>query len=261
MTKKQWTLIDKLKSADHGYWLGVTFFGLVLVFIVYLGVKMSQKLMNAQDMPVSTLQIIGTRPYSSDLEIHQVLRDLANNESFFSLNVNQVQQKIENINWVKRAAVRRQWPNGLIIHVTDQVPVAYWNDDYLLNDSGEIFNASQDRIQQWLPHFSGPDEISKTVLTGYQALWPLLKSEGLTLSEVMLTPRQSWNIILGNGSKLVLGRGNDVMRNVRIERFLKVYKHVLPNVENIDYVDLRYDAGFAVNWKKQPGEQAKNEQG
>jgi len=261
VNKRPHAVIERIKNADHGFWLGVTFFALVIVFIAYLGHKMTQKLMNAQDMPVSTLQIIGTRPYSSDLEIHKALRELANNESFFSLNVNQVQKTIENIDWIKRAAVRRQWPNGLVIHVTDQVPVAYWNDEHLLNEGGEVFTAPQDRIKQWLPHFSGPNTISKTVLTGYQALWPLLQSEGLTLSEIVLTPRQSWQVTLGNGSKLVLGRGNDVIRNMRIERFLKVYKHVLPDVNDIDYVDLRYDAGFAVNWKKQSGEHAKNEQG
>lgn len=217
--------------------------------------------MNAQDMPVSTLQIIGTRPYSSDLEIHQALRQLSDNESFFSLDVNEVQKELENIEWIKRIAVRRQWPNGLIIHVTDQEPVAYWNDNELLNANGEVFNAPQDRIKQWLPHFSGPNEISQDVLAGYDVLWPLLQSEGLNLSEIMLTPRHSWNVTLGNGTKLVLGRGNNVIRNVRIERFLKLYKHVLPKVQNIDYVDLRYDAGFAVNWKKQLGEKAKNEQG
>ncbi|MGB1298736.1 MAG: cell division protein FtsQ/DivIB [Psychrobium sp.] len=261
MSKRQLTLWQKFKLVDHFYWSGVLFFGLVIVFIVYLGHKMTEKMMNAQDMPVSTLQIIGTRPYSSDLEIHQVLWKLSENESFFSLNVEDVQQRLENIPWIKRVAVRRQWPNGLIIHVTDQSPVAYWNETQLLNDSGEVFSAPTDRISSWLPHFSGADDIASNVLSGYRALWPLLESEGLTLSEISLTPRQSWNVTLANGSKLVLGRGNDVIRNVRMERFLKVYKHVLPQGKQIDYVDLRYDAGFAVNWKKQLGDTANNEQG
>lgn len=261
MSKGQLTRWQKFKQLDHAYWSGVLFFVLVIGFIVYLGHKMTEKMMNAQDMPVSTLQIIGTRPYSSDLEIHQALWELSESESFFSLNVKDVQQRLQEIPWIKRVAVRRQWPNGLIIHVTDQVPVAYWNDEQLLNDKGEVFSAPVDRINQWLPHFSGPDNTSKQVLTGYRALWPLLDGEGLTLSDIALTPRQSWSVTLGNGSVLVLGRGNDVIRNVRMERFLKVYKHVLPHGKDIDYVDLRYDAGFAVNWKKQLGDTANNEQG
>ncbi len=261
MSNKKEIFISKIKNADHGYWAGIVFFILILLFIGYLGHKMTLKLMNAQDMPVSTLQIIGSRPYSNDLDIHNVLQELSKSESFFSLDVNEVQKRLEGIAWIKRVAVRRQWPNGLIIHVTDQVPIAYWNDEYLLNDNGEIFKAQQERLTRWLPHFFGPDDVSKIVLTGYQALWPLLDSEGLILSEIMLTQRQSWNVTLGNGSKLVLGRGNDVIRNMRIERFLKVYKHIMPQVSDINYVDLRYDAGFAVNWKKQSGVKAQNEQG
>jgi len=250
-----------MQHADHGYWAGVVFFIFILVFIVYLGHKMTLKLMDAQDMPVSTLQIIGLRPYSDDSEIHSVLQAMSNEESFFSLDVNNVQKQLENIDWIKRVAIRRQWPNGLVIHVTDQTPVAYWNDAYLLNDNGKIFKAQQERITQWLPHFFGEDDVSKTILNGYQALKPLLESENLALSEIMLTPRQSWNVTLGNGSKLVLGRGNSVIRNMRVERFLKVYKHILPQVNDINYVDLRYDAGFAINWKKESGVKTNNEQG
>lgn len=261
MSNKKDILILKIKNADHTYWAGIAFFIVILMFIAYLTHKMSLKLMSAQDMPISTLQIIGVRPYSNDLDIHHVLQELSESESFFSLDVNEVQKKLEDIAWIKRVAVRRKWPNGLIIHVTDQVPIAYWNDEYLLNDNGEIFKAQKDRLTNWLPQFFGPDEVSKKVLIGYQALWPLFDSEGFTLSEIMLTQRQSWNITLNNGGKLVLGRGNDVIRNMRIERFLKVYKHIMPQVNDINYVDLRYDAGFAVNWKKQSGVKAQNEQG
>lgn len=261
MRIKRNKLLKKIRHLDHSYWAGVVFFAFILIFIGYLGHKMTLKLMDAQDMPVSTLQIIGLRPYSDDLEIHNVLQTMSNEESFFSLDVNNVQKQLENIDWIKRVAIRRQWPNGLVIHVTDQTPVAYWNDEYLLNDNGKVFKAQQERITQWLPHFFGTDDVSNTILNGYKALKPLLESEDLTLSEIMLTPRQSWNITLNNGSKLVLGRGNGVIRNMRMERFLKVYKHVLPKVNDINYVDLRYDAGFAINWKKESGVKANNEQG
>lgn len=254
-------LLEKVQHVDHSYWSGVGFFIFVLIFIAYLGHKMALKLMDAQDMPVSTLQIIGLRPYSDDSEIYRVLQSMSNEESFFSLDVHTVQKQLENIDWIKRVAIRRQWPNGLVVHVTDQTPVAYWNDDYLLNENGKVFKAQQDRITKWLPHFFGADDVSNTILNGYQALKPLLESEDLTLSEIMLTPRQSWSITLNNGSKLVLGRGNSVIRNMRVERFLKVYKHVLPQVNDINYVDLRYDAGFAINWKEKSGVKTNNEQG
>jgi len=89
----------------------------------------------------------------------------------------------------------------------------------------------------------------------------LLTSEGFTLNAITLSPRQSWQITINDDLNLVLGRVNTVIRNARVERFLKVYKHVINKSRLINYVDLRYDTGFAVNWKSQPGDKANNEQG
>ena len=261
MNVKQQNIMQRLKSADHAFWAGVLFFCLVLLGIAVLSNKMVQKLMSAQDMPLSTLQISGTRPYSSDLEIQQALRQLSENESFFSLDVKRVQQKLEQLPWIDKVSVRRQWPNGLSIHVIDQEPVAYWNDEYLLNNNGDIFLAPQEKITVQLPRFYGPKHVPMAVLTGYRALLPLFVDEKLQLEQVILNKRESWKIILTNGSQLILGRGNDVIRNSRVERFLKVYKHVMPVDKQINYVDLRYDTGFAVNWKKTAGDKANNEQG
>ncbi|MDP2561465.1 cell division protein FtsQ/DivIB [Psychrobium sp. 1_MG-2023] len=221
---------------------------------------MYQKLMNAQDMPLSTLQITGTRPYSSDLDVQQALMPLSEKESFFSVEMTDVKETVELVPWIKEATVRRQWPNGLIIHVTDQMPVAHWNEQHLLNIDGDVFLAPKDKIEQVLPQFYGPDNVPKDVLVGYRALLPLFLAEGLKLKEIHLSERESWSVILADGTKLILGRANKVIRNARVERFLKVYKHVIPPSKAINYVDLRYDTGFAVNWKDLPGDRAQNEQ-
>lgn len=243
------------------FWAGVVFFVLVLVSLSYVASTMHQKLMSAQDMPISTLQITGERAYSNDQEVQLALSDLSTNESFFSLDVASVKTKVEQVPWIAQAAVRRQWPNGLSIHITDQQPAAFWNEQSLINSEGEIFQAQMARITSPLPQFYGPNNVPKAVLEGYQALLPLFDSEGLAINRIELSERESWTVILEDGTQLILGRVNTVMRNARIERFLQVYKHVIPNERSINYVDLRYDSGFAVNWKKQPGDKASNEQG
>jgi len=253
--------LKTITKADGVFWAGVLFFVLVLLGLSYIANGMYGKLMSAREMPISTLQITGQRDYSRDSEVQKALSDLSINESFFSLNVAAVQKKIEQVPWIEQAAVRRQWPNGLSIHITDQQPAAYWNRDSLVNSKGDIFRAPMARISSQLPLFLAPNNVSKAVLEGYRALLPLFTSEGLDISRIELTERESWRVILADGTKLILGRGNTVMRNARIERFLRVYKHIIPSEKSIDYVDLRYDSGFAVNWKKQPGDRASNEQG
>ncbi len=253
--------VQRIKNADTAFWAGVVFFVVVSIGLIYLANLMYQKLMSAQDMPISTLQITGERAYSNDEEVQLALSELSTHESFFSLDVMSVKAKVEQVPWIAQAAVRRQWPNGLSIHVTDQQPAAYWNDGRLINDKGEIFDAPLQRIEVPLPQFFGPNNVPHAVLEGYRALLPLFDSEGLTINRIELSERESWQVVLEDGTKLILGRVNTVMRNARIERFLQVYKHVIPNEREINYVDLRYDSGFAVNWKAQPGDKASNEQG
>jgi len=248
-------------KAALGYWAGMVFFVVVIIGLTYVANRLYQKLMSAQEMPISTLQISGHRAYSTDSEVQQALSELSDNESFFSLDVSRVQQQIEQVPWIDSAAVRRRWPNGLSIHIIDQDPVALWNELSLVNSKGEIFTAPRARLRRELPSFVAPNEVPKEVLSGYQALLPLFESEGLVVKRVELTERQSWQLILGDGTRLILGRENTVIRNARIERFLRVYKHLIPNDKSIDYVDLRYDSGFAVNWNTEPGDKASNEQG
>jgi len=130
------TMKSNLGQADRGFWCGVIFFVLVLAGISYLGNQMYKHLMNTREMPLSALTLSGERQYSKDQEVQQVLAVLSDQESFFSLNVDQVKNLVEQIPWIAKASVRRQWPNGLQIHVVDQVPVGFWNDRSLLNVKG-----------------------------------------------------------------------------------------------------------------------------
>lgn len=261
MVQRLTRLKNRLRQAELGFWSGVLFFIIVLAGISYLGNQMYLNLMSTRQMPLSSLTLTGDRQYSNDQDVQRVLARLSDQESFFSLGVDQVKDLVEQIPWVAKVSVRRQWPNGLQIHIVDQVPVGYWNDRSLLNASGEVFAAQQARISDKLPRFYGPDKTATTVLAGYRALYPLLTNEGFTLNEIKLSPRQSWQITVNDDLNLVLGRVNTVIRNARVERFIKVYKHVIKKTRPINYVDLRYDTGFAVNWKLQPGEKENNEQG
>lgn len=253
--------LHKAKSIDGAFSAGVVFFIVVVVGLSFVASAFYDKLMDAQQMPVSTLQITGERLYSTDTEVQQALSELSDNESFFSLNVDKVKLLVEQVPWINHVAVRRQWPNGLSIHVTEQVPAAHWNSSQLVNTYGEIFEAPVSRININLPQFFAPNNVPKDVLEGYRALLPLFESEGLKVEKIELSERESWTIFLEDNTRLIVGRGNKVIRNARLERFLQVYKHAIPNDKSINYVDLRYDSGFAVNWKKQPGEKASNEQG
>jgi cell division protein FtsQ len=59
-------------------------------------------------------------------------------------------------------------------------------------------------------------------------------------------------MLLSNGVELRLGR-NDTER--RIQRFVKVFSmRNAPNIDDVEYIDLRYPNGFAMKNKTSQGE-------
>jgi len=63
------------------------------------------------------------------------------------------------------------------------------------------------------------------------------------VERVVLTQRHAWQLRLGNGLHVMLGRDAD-LAEARLRRFVETY----PSVEKRkhDYVDLRYPNGFAL---------------
>ena len=62
--------------------------------------------------------------------------------NFITLQMAQAQAAFESAPWVRRAVVRREFPNLLHVTLQEHVPAAYWGKDgkQLLNVQGEIFD-------------------------------------------------------------------------------------------------------------------------
>ncbi len=56
--------------------------------------------------------------------------------------------------WVRKVALRRQWPRRLEVTIEEHSPLARWNDAGLVNAQGEVFVADYDGE---LPQFDGPE--------------------------------------------------------------------------------------------------------
>ncbi|MEI7431773.1 MAG: FtsQ-type POTRA domain-containing protein, partial [Betaproteobacteria bacterium] len=46
--------------------------------------------------------------------------------NFFSVNLEGLRQSLEQLPWVRRAEVRRQWPSRIEVSIEEHVPVAFW---------------------------------------------------------------------------------------------------------------------------------------
>ncbi|MDO6686913.1 MULTISPECIES: cell division protein FtsQ/DivIB [unclassified Agarivorans] len=241
------TLSDQQKQQTD-YWAGVVFFVLVLLSLAYGVYSVYNSVSDKQLSPMNRLLVSGKRDYVLDNELQESLAALPEAGNFFSLNVSEVKQQLELLPWVKQVTVRKQWPDKLSIALREQQVVARWNNAALLNKQGQIFEAPQQRVVNKLATLSGPDEQAGAVLTTFEQLQRVLQRHQLIIVGLALNERHAWQVELAGGMVLKLGKEDKLNR---IERFVAVYPQLKQDA--VEYIDLRYDTGFAVGWKKQEG--------
>lgn len=227
-------------------WLGFTFFVLVMVLLGYMWHSLVQWLEDEQQVPLKTILIGGERNYLVDEDIRKVIRK-GHKGSFFELNVDEAHADVEALPWVYKVSVRKEWPDTLRVYVVEQVPVAKWHDDMLLNQYGGSFQAKVPGDLQDLPMLLGPGGSEQTALEGYRAMQGLLNGSGLSIVELSLSERFAWQLRLQNDIDLNLGRTEFMGR---LQRFIDIYPLLLKDEKTVSYVDLRYDTGLAVGWNE-----------
>ena len=169
--------------------------------------------------------------------------------SFFTVDLEAVRGSFESVPWVRRATVRRVWPDRLQVTIEEHRPMALWGDSRLVNTHGELFTANLDEAEDRgpLPQFAGPEGSHPAVLQRYADLGRWLAPLERKPLAVTLSPRYAWSTRLDDGSTLLLGRDQGVPIETRIARWVAVYPRVRTRLERqADVVDLRYPNGFAL---------------
>lgn len=228
---------------------GITFLFVVLWGLWSLFGGIWNWLESEQNVPLNSILISGDRTFIQDDEVEQLIRR-SQKGSFIELQVDDVHDKLLNMPWVYRASVRKEWPDTLRIYLVEQVAVAQWNDDMMLNQYGQSFQARVPKELAHLPVLFGPGGSEKTALEGYRAMQGLLNAANLDIVEMFLSERYAWHLTLGNKIDLNLGRTEFIDR---LQRFIDIYPLLLRNEKTVKYVDLRYDTGLAVGWNESTG--------
>ena len=170
--------------------------------------------------------------------------------NFFTVNLDAVRAAFEKLPWVRKAEVRRRWPNGLELTIEEHVAAARWKhaesaEARLVNREGEVFAAASNAK---LPLFVGPEGTAPLILARYHEMQPLLAPIGRQPQSLALSPRQAWQMKLDDGVLLDLGRDQAKSRvNERLQRFAAVYGQAAERLKaRGDVIDLRYPNGFAM---------------
>ena len=75
--------------------------------------------------------------------VEAVVRDELSG-TFFTMNLDRSRAALARVPWVRKVALRRQWPQRLEVEIEEHAPLARWNDAALVNAEGEVFVADYD---------------------------------------------------------------------------------------------------------------------
>lgn len=230
-------------------WLQVGM-GAVIVLLAALVPWGTGKVLGAMDQQILAIDVQGELIGDSQVAIERAAGKWIG-KSYFATDLSEIKDSLERRPWVQSAAVRRVWPDRLVIDIREKKPLAYWTDGRLVSRTGELFAPGNPEVAGRLPRLAGPDERVRDVIRMAQTMSEQLVGHGLNFAGLSLEQRGAWTLQLANGIEVVLGRDQVEQR---FERFITVYETRLASrSDEVSRVDARYTNGVAVQWKAEQG--------
>lgn len=196
--------------------------------------------------PIRQIHIQGQLIHETPQKIQKIVQEKLTG-GFFSLNLLPVKQAILMQPWIQHVSFRRVWPSTLTLRITEQQAVARFGNKGVLNSDGQVFYPNEKTIPTNLPRLECAENQLQGLLNFYRSADLLVKLLNLSVMEITENVTNSWNLILSNQIKVILGR-DEVL--TRFKRFVAIYPKItsLSN-RSIISVDLRYPNGVSVAYQ------------
>jgi len=222
--------------------------GVLLLAALGLGCYfLVQRLLPYANLPIADVRLEGHLSYVSPQAVQKRIAPFRE-ASFLSVDLAGIRDELEGMSWIAKAEVRRVWPDHLVVHLEEQLPVARWGDEALLNNQGQAFAPNAVSHYEHLPQLAGPQQAQEKVMQQYHLLNQMLRPLGFSIARLELRERGSWQVMTHQGIELLLGRDNLLGK---MRRFGAIYEKSLKEQKaNIARIDLRYANGLAVAWRE-----------
>jgi len=228
--------------ARTGRWLTAA------AFLLSMGVMFSvlSVALTAPDaLPLRVIKIHGTFTHLHNSDLEQAIAGLTR-RGFFTVDVGKIRQRSEALAWVESVSVRRIWPDRLDLTVRERQPLAFWNDDALIDQQAAIFRPASLPVSKTLPYLRGPETQAEFMLQRLAKFKRLLAAVDEDVLQLVLDKRGSWSLTTRSGVHVRLGTGQVAQRLQRLVQYLPDLQSQLD--KKAVSVDLRYTNGFAVHY-------------
>lgn len=250
---------NRRMQEDEGFWDRPVLMNLVADVLIVFGVAVLlwAAVAGVKRLPFYPLREVvvvsdGTHVSRAQIE-HAARTTLSGN--LLSLNLDEARSAFEKLPWVRRAEVRRHWPDALELVIEEHVAAARWlrpdsnGDGRLVNTRGELFVATAaDSGSEVLPAFSGPDGSSAAMLERLRDFDGRLATISRKPVELTLSARAAWQVRLDNGVIIDLGRDQPKLPLAeRVDRFVTHFAAARDKAGiAVAAVDMRYPNGLVL---------------
>jgi len=196
------------------------------------------------DRPVTSFVVKGEITIAQRAALERVLSE-AGLEGVLSSDLADVSRAVEALSWTRQVSVRRRWPDGFEIGLSQARPIARWGDAAFISTSGEKLVLPDE--YPGLPLFHVALATPQAAMEAYRMLEQVASREGLTIRTLEQSAHGEWTVELADGPTVLLGAEG---LNERMHRFLLLKRRVLEEAEApAVYVDARYASGVAVRFE------------
>ena len=219
-----------------------------LLSFVALTLLAADHLYRPDTFKVDQLKIVGQFRYLSPSDVEAAVIDKASG-NFFSLDLASIKADAQKLDWVESVDVRREWPDTLVVTVTEHKPAMRWGSDKWVSTVGAVIDLPQSIKAKNVIKLNGNESQAKRILLQATRWKNELKEDGIDLKGVSLSESEAWTLKLyfhGYDAEFDLLLGHEDVEE-RLERFELLFNRRFKYSDRaLKRVDARYPDGLAV---------------
>jgi len=215
--------------------------GCLSLSVYYLG-YMAQSLLQK---PIASIAVYGDFNYITKDSVKVLVNDIVG-KSFVGEDIKKAQKKIEGYPWVDKINLSRQWPDRLLVNVSEQVPIARWGDKGFVNNRGELVMTPELEKLSHLAELDGDDKEAAVMMQKYSLITAQLRPHGFKVTTLKKDKRGAWMLQLNNDWQVMLGKNEILHRISRLTALLQ--QQNISASADIERIDTRYENGIAIRW-------------
>ncbi|MFT5116554.1 MAG: cell division protein FtsQ [Kiritimatiellia bacterium] len=214
----------------------------VIGVIGFYGVRVTQQLLGR---PIVAVVVQGDFKYVERERIEVLVQDMIGG-SFVGENINRIRANLKIMPWIDSVNLVRQWPDRLLVNITEHVPIARWGDAGFVNVRGELILTKDHSGLMHLSKLSGERDEAQMIMRQYSVLANVFQTYELSITSLTKDRRGMWQLSLNNGWQVILGRGEVFKKIQRLTHLLDL--RLLSVLEDVKLVDIRYPNGLSIQW-------------